>query len=140
MIRELFILKEGVPIFAYEKGKGVLKEPLLSSGFMNAVYHLAKAELKEGINVIKMDDSIICLKEIPPILIVVVCDDEKEGKLFAERIGEEFLKEYGRTIEKWNGEISVFRDFHKKVDRLLNKRKSIDNELAETLSKVLDRL
>lgn len=140
MIRELLILKEGVPIFTYGEKKGALKEPLLSSGFMNAAYQLAKAELKEEIKVIKMDDFVVCLKEMPPILIVVVCDDEKEGKLFAERVGEEFLREYGAIIENWNGEVSIFRDFYKKVDRMLNKRKSINDELANTLRRVLDRL
>jgi len=137
LIQEILILKDGVPLFWYEVVESRLKDPLLSSGFLNAVFQIAKNELKRGISTIKMGSSLIHLKEFSPLLVVVVGDDDGEIEAVAERIGMEFLKEYGKHLNGWSGEVSMFRDFSEKISRILGRKVTVQRELEDTLNKIL---
>lgn len=137
MIREILILKEGTPLFVYEVVESKLKDPLLASGFLNTVFQIAKTELNEGISTIKIGSSYVHLKEISQILVVVVSDNEDEVRGVAERIGMEFLKEYGERLENWDGEVSMFRDFHEKVIRILGRKTAAKEELENTLKRIM---
>ncbi|MBS7287489.1 MAG: hypothetical protein KIH01_01745 [Candidatus Freyarchaeota archaeon] len=137
MIQEILVLKEGVPLFWYGVVESELKDPLLVSGFLNTVFQIAKTEFKEGISTIKIGSSYVHLKEVSQILVVVVSDSEDEVERVAERVGIEFLKEYGEYLENWNGEVGIFRDFREKIIQILGRKATAREELENTLKKII---
>ncbi|MEM3511550.1 MAG: hypothetical protein QXY80_02720 [Candidatus Jordarchaeales archaeon] len=137
LIQEILVLKDGVPLFCYEVSESKLKDPLLSSGFLNAVFQIAKNELKKGISTIKMGSSYIYLKEVSPLLVVVVGDDDREVEAVAERVGTEFLEKYGKNLEDWNGEVSTFKEFREKIARILGRKSTVREDLENTLKRIL---
>ncbi len=135
LISEIMILKDGLPIFSYNNSG--LGDPMLASGFLAALFQITKHEFKVGVKTIKMQSTFIHLKEMGPIMVVCVGDDENEVKVIAERIGSEFLESYSELLGSWDGDVGKFKDFHKKVAFILKRKNRFEKHIDAILNKLL---
>ena len=119
-LEELWIInKNGLPYLSAKSkdiGEGI--NPMIFSGFMSAVQHLAE----DSIDAIKMRNSKIMIipvkKPIPFFVIGRSKTKEKDGAIRKQlqKIRDMFLEEFSIIIEKWEGDLTFFTYFKTKLE------------------------
>ena len=122
MIKEFYVLlKSGESLFHKVYGENRVDESLFS-GFLGAVYTFAREIGHGDIKTMEMGDAkFICEVSGKLIFVVVVEkeDNEQEIKNFLRFSINAFLNRFGKEIEGWRGDVTVFRSFSEDLDVLV---------------------
>jgi hypothetical protein len=120
---QLWIIeKNGISLIAAEKpGLESTINPALFSGFLSAIQSMAQ----ECLDSIKMKDSKIMIipveKNIPFFVVGRASLKEKDPNIQKEliHIRDMFLHDYREKLQNWDGDVSCFDSFQKKISMLL---------------------
>lgn len=121
MIKAFYVLlKTGESLFHKVYGRNQVDESLFS-GFLGAIYNFAREIGHGDIQTMEMGDAkVICEVSDNLIFVVVVDknDDEQEIQKFLSSASKTFVTRFGKELEGWRGNITVFRPFAKELDRI----------------------
>lgn len=121
MIKAFYVLlNSGEPLFHRVYDKNQVDESLFS-GFLGAVYNFAREIGHGDIQTMEMGDvKVVCEVSNNLIFVVVVDrdDDEQEIKNFLSSASKSFINSFGKELEEWRGNVTVFRPFGKELDRI----------------------
>ena len=124
MLRHLIIANNsGVALFHHSFCDKKLFDIQLISGYFDLLCRFSKSEMKASLKSFTVGKKrVIFYAHDSDIHIIFICKDvkydEKSLLIFARRLIEDFLKSYKSELRDFNGQISIFRPFSKKVEEL----------------------
>ncbi len=123
MINQFLILNtSGVPLYNWQKEKEETDFGLIS-GFLSAFHMFAKSERGEEIKRIHLDPTTFIFEEESDLIFVILTKEKKHEKfinLILKELKDRFLKQYQNEIEKYSGNMSLFRNFENDVEEILS--------------------
>ena len=109
-------------------------DPDLFAGLFTAILQFAKAYSKSSIGDFEMKKKVILVGQSDhyPLIFVYIVEKsqikKKKVKKMIKIIIKDFESEYsGEKVEKWNGNINLFKPFGKKVDEILHPWKNFES-------------
>jgi hypothetical protein len=132
------ILINGVWIVSKEKGVCIFhhrfhgKEinPDLFSGFLSGIFAFSE-EITEtgGIEVMDLKDIRILYCIIANLIFIMAITKDEDVDYLREKISEiseAFVSKYGKVLEKWEGEITIFDPFKQDLNLLIEKMRPVN--------------
>ncbi|MHA1491656.1 MAG: V4R domain-containing protein [Promethearchaeota archaeon] len=125
MLLEIFIIiKESSTLLLHraftKKKMGV--DGQLFSGLISAI-SMFFSELKMGqVNSFEIGAQRVLISPYEGIVIVGVVEEQKEAQFVQnslKKIGEKFWLEFKELLTEWDGEISVFKEYESKIDKIV---------------------
>ncbi|MHA1110584.1 MAG: hypothetical protein ACTSRE_05745 [Promethearchaeota archaeon] len=140
MLNDLFILKNGLPIFTrndclYDNSRASEDQITMISGFLSAINSFANnVDTLGSMKEMKMEDvSFLFFK--PPndnnLLFVGASKGKDQGMLveaMLKKISSAFIRRFPFITEnKWDGETEIFKDFENILENIINHNESLEN-------------
>jgi hypothetical protein len=127
MINELMIINQtGIALFYHNFiNNDKLKDEQSLASYFDVICRFTKREFKESLKMLSLDSFIFFFyTHKSNFHLVLKCDnkniDKKVLESFSEAIIESFLTKYDKILGSFNGEISKFRSFSKKIMEILD--------------------
>lgn len=134
MIRNILLMKHGVPLFNEYFGKchTIMKDDLLMSGFLDAISSFSQQVFGSSVEQVGLENYTILIRRNNDDLVTVfICDkkdDLKTAKMKIERVTELFNERYGDlAVSFQGGQSNQFRSFR----NVLLKRSIVEKNCGE---------
>ena len=131
LIQELTILSsDGIPLFYYNFLDSSTKNPnyQIIGSYFEQICRFARFGFKETLNCLKLDKSAFFFYTHQATSIHIICkcaaeiDNDKTKKRLlddlAEKILDCFVEKFNKKLEKFDGNISRFKDFNEDLQKL----------------------
>ncbi|MFX1502023.1 MAG: hypothetical protein ACFFDH_13755 [Promethearchaeota archaeon] len=127
MIKELMIINQaGIALFYHNFiNNHRLKDEQSLASYFDIICRFTKQEFKESLKLLSLNSFIFFFyTHKSSFHLVLKCDNKNIDKTvlesFSEAIIDSFLIKYKDTLENFNGEISKFSSFSKKIMKILD--------------------
>ena len=133
MIQELMIInRAGIALFYYDfSGRNIFKDQQSLASYFDLICRFTKNQFKESLKTISLDNSIFFFfTHKSGLHIIFKCDnktfDRKLLESLADRIIDNFITNFRKDLEDFNGEISNFHTFSHILEKVIvSKEKDI---------------
>ena len=144
MISDIFIIKDGLPLFSanFTSSKNIFSQEdnlLMISGFFSALNSFSDSFEDLGaiseLKLSKNDLNLSFLREptIPNLIYLAIFNGKTEisnVKRFLSKVSRGFLQKYdANQIFSWNGKKSFFKPFEKEIRQLIEEEDSMNEKL-----------
>lgn len=140
MIQALYILiaDSGLCVLDRKYGEAEL-DPNLIAGFLTALIQFGR-ELSSGnrVHVIEFGQFDICLSLKNNVIVagtIDKTDDQNAAMAILAQVNNEFVNEYEKILENWDGNLEPFEKFKQRVDEITDSGKASEQKIRVPILK-----
>jgi len=126
MIQEIMILnKAGIALFYHNFTNSKIKDIQIIASYFDLLCRYTRYNLNETLKSFTLQDrKIFFYSHKSNLHVVFICKNkEYKEKIFnylADIIIKKFIRLYNKELEKFNGEVSIFKPFSKELEKTIN--------------------
>lgn len=111
----------------------------LLMSFIAAIRSFCEETTGSSVDEIRSGDLFYYIKQIDPIIVIVLTSSRKNIESIAETIAYRFIDRYGGALQNWKGQ-NIFQDFQDTLDKLLDMKGVDRGKVILEPNKVLDAI
>ncbi len=135
MIYAVWILKntgEALLNVTFEKLRLAQGDPVLLGGLFSALSEMARQNVGDLTTInITIGEMKLSFTFSKTVIVVVAGDTEDEAKKFGTEIEKAFNQKYAQILDKWNGNVGIFKEFIPEIHKLYQKHGSLESDIEE---------